>query len=246
MGIRVSVALAAYNSERFIRDQVNSILCQMKENDELVISYNPSSDATWSIINEYAYNDSRVRIIECTERGLISNFNSAITNTKGDFVFLSDHDDVWFSNKIELVLKAFEDNNADLVLHAKAITDKDLCVNHIVDFNIENIKPGFWSNFWKNHYTGACMAFRRELIPVVCPIPPKKIYHDKWIGLLAASMGNVFLLNEPLIYYRRHETNLSVSATRSIYKIIPERFFFMIYYLKRRTELLMQQRTSIR
>ena len=105
--VDVSVAMAVYNSEKYIREQIDSILSQLSDRDELVISYNPSSDGTWDIISEYAARDSRVKVVVCEEVGIQSNFNNAIENATGRYIFLSDHDDVWLRGKVDEVKRVF-------------------------------------------------------------------------------------------------------------------------------------------
>ena len=119
--VDVSVAMAVYNSEKYIREQIDSILSQLSDRDELVISYNPSSDGTWDIISEYAARDSRVKVVVCEEVGIQSNFNNAIENATGRYIFLSDHDDVWLRGKVDKVKRVFHETNACVVCMAELL-----------------------------------------------------------------------------------------------------------------------------
>lgn len=229
--IRVSVAMAAYNSEKYIVQQIESIVKQLAQNDELIISYNESSDDTWRIINKYASQDGRIKIYKCEKKGLLPNFDSAISHSSGKYIFLSDHDDVWLDDKIDAVLRVFEKENSMLVLHGRYVTDCDL--NMIEKVTYDDLKTDFVHNFISNRFCGCCMAFKSEMKNVVCPIPQKNLYHDAWIGLLCTFYGKISVINKPLMMYRRHGNNLSYSSRRNINNILSERFSTFFEILKR-------------
>lgn len=229
--IRVSVAMAVYNSERFIIPQINSIIKQLSQSDELVISYNESTDNTWEIISSYAKQDNRIKIYKCEKKGLLANFDSAISHTKGKYIFLSDHDDVWLDDKVEKVLRTFEKENSILVLHGRYVTDSDLNVKTTIDYH--DFKSDFIHNLIKNRYSGACMAFKSEIKKIICPIPLKNLYHDAWLGMLSSFYGRISVVKEPLILYRRHNSNLSFSNRRTLRNIISERISTFIEITKR-------------
>lgn len=234
---RVSVAMAVYNSEKYIKEQIESILLQLESNDELVISYNESTDSTWNIICKYESRDKRIRVISCDTKGIQPNFNNAIMNTKGRYIFLSDHDDVWIESKVETVLKKFIESEATVIMHSRIVTDGEL--NPIRKVNLDNRKFSnkFINNLISNSFCGSCMAFKRELIPLICPVPLKVVYHDVWIGLIASIYGSVVLLNEPLLLYRRHGLNESSDSSRNLYLIIKDRMFLIYFVIKRLIKL---------
>ena len=198
---RVSVAMAVYNGEKFINEQIDSILCQLYDEDELVISYNESSDSTWKIIKHYEKKDKRVKCVVCTDRGFVSNFNNAIINTNGEIIFLADQDDVWMEDKIEYILQTFIKQKVIMVMHNYDQIDEN--GNMILGdlFKRRKAKCGIIKNLLKNCYQGCCIAFRRELINVICPIPNEIAMHDQWIGLCAEYFGSIQLIDKKLIKY---------------------------------------------
>lgn len=99
-----SVAMAVYNGERFLEQQIDSILEQLSSDDELVISYDESQDGTLSLISRYAETDGRVKIVRNAEPGVVGNFNNAIQNCCKDIIFISDQDDIWKSGKKDAML----------------------------------------------------------------------------------------------------------------------------------------------
>ena len=95
MSDKISVAMAVYNGSKYIRQQIDSILPQLREGDELIISYDESQDDTLEIIRTYERKDARVKVFTDPGSGVTDNFNNAISHCTGDYIFLSDQDDVW-------------------------------------------------------------------------------------------------------------------------------------------------------
>ena len=107
---RASVALASYNGEKYIEEQISSILKCLDTTDELIISDDGSTDKTLNIIKQFTDNDNRVKCIKGPCCGVVKNFENAISHCGGDFIFLSDQDDIWHSNKIEKILPLLKEN----------------------------------------------------------------------------------------------------------------------------------------
>ena len=111
----ISVVLAAYKGEKYIGAQVESIISQLGENDELIVSDDFPTGDTRKAIADLIENDKRIIYLNGPGRGVIANFEFAISKARGDYIFLSDQDDVWLDGKINTVLKEFY-NGSDLVL----------------------------------------------------------------------------------------------------------------------------------
>ena len=200
---RVTVAMAAYNGERFIASQAESILGQLEENDELVISVDPSQDRTKQITLELMAGDPRVRIVDGPGMGVIRNFENALEHALGAVIFLSDQDDVWHPDKLHICLKALEDGHASAVVHDAMVVDGDLNELQSSFFN-GGFYSGIWRNAVRNRYIGCCMAFRREVLLAALPFPLSIPMHDQWLGMAAFRMGKVAYINQQLLFYRRH------------------------------------------
>lgn len=158
----VSVALAAYNGEPYIHDQIDSILCQLGPNDELIISLDPSRDRTRTIIEMIQKKDHRVKLIEGPGQGLIKNFENAIRHANNDIIFLSDQDDLWKPDKVNCVLEAMKDERVLCTLHDAQVVDQDLsCIQSSV-FASTRPSISFFKNSIKNSFMGCCMAFRKH------------------------------------------------------------------------------------
>lgn len=208
--MKISVAMAYYNGGKYIRQQMESILSQLKKEDELIISVDGAADGSDKLLKEWAAEDCRIQLIDGPGKGVVRNFENALTHCKGDIIFLSDQDDVWMEDKVKKILKGFERSNVLLILHnGILIDDKGQELEGETLFEIRNSGTGVWKNFIKNSYIGCCMAFRKELLPVIIPIPEKMYMHDYWIGAAAEYMGRGALIKEPLIGYRRHGENVT-------------------------------------
>ncbi|MCI6771833.1 MAG: glycosyltransferase family 2 protein [Oscillospiraceae bacterium] len=208
----ISVALAAYNGEKYIEQQILSILPQLSHNDEIIVSDDKPGGQTEHIVRRLMADDPRITYVEGRGKGVVANFTNALRYCKGDYIFLCDQDDVWLDGKVKRVMQAFE-NGADLVLHNAYITDENLNITDYSFFAGRGSKKGFFHNIIKNSYMGCCMAFNRKLLKRIMPIPRYIPMHDQWIGLLGEVYGKVELIDVPLIYYRIHGNNVTGGET---------------------------------
>lgn len=193
----------------YIEEQLYSILKQLGKTDEIVVSDDGSKDGTAERLSEISRKEPRIKYIPGPCKGIIKNFENAISHCQGDYIFLSDQDDFWLNQKISFVMRCFK-QGADLVLHDAIITDKDLKRISPSFFELNSSRKGYFDNLIKNSYMGCCMAFRTSVKPLILPFPNRIAMHDQWIGLVAERFCDVRFLKKPLIYYRRHEDNVTV------------------------------------
>ncbi len=226
---RVSVAMAAYNGEKYLPDQLDSILQQLGSEDEVVVSDDGSTDNTIRIIESYCAQDPRIRFVEGPGRGVKQNIASALSKVSGRYIFLADQDDVWMPGKVRRVLHTFYEHRCHVVVHDCIVTGADLKeVIYPSFFEYRGYGAGVWRNIWKNKYIGCCMAFHRNLLPYILPIPDDIQMHDQWIGVVNdRHRGKSIFLKEPLLYYRRHEQNVSDFDRNTIPVMIRNRMIFI-------------------
>ena len=232
---KISVAMATYNGEKYIKEQIDSILKNLSPSDELVISDDGSTDNTMNIIK--SYNDNRIKIIEGPRQGLKANFNNAIKNTNGDIIFLSDQDDFWYENKVNEIRKIFNTKDYILIQHDARVIDEKGNVIFDSFAKHRNVKNGIIKNLIKNSYHGCCIAFRKELKKYIIPIPNNIYLHDQWIGMIAELEGKTLFFNKKLMDYKRHTNNVSSFKHLSIFNMIKNRlmyFMALCLYLIRR------------
>lgn len=232
----ISVCMATYNGESYIKEQIESILPQLRDGDELIVSDDGSTDKTLEII--FSFECEKVKILHGPRNGLVKNFENAINAAKGDFIFLCDQDDVWLENKVDVFKAAFE-NGADLIVSDCYVVDSKAKIINESFFLLRNSKPGFLPNLLRNSFLGCCMAFKAELKPQILPFPKNIPMHDWWIGLVASLYGDVAFVNQPLILYRRHGNNASPTGDKSSFSLMIQAahrlslcFYLMKGYLK--------------
>lgn len=221
MNKKISVAMATYNGCKYIKEQIDSILICLDFNDELIISDDGSTDNTLQIISEY--NDSRIKLIEGPKKGIIANFENAIIHCSGEYIFLSDQDDVWHTNKVAVIVKEFENSNCSLILHNANIYDNRTKTIQTTTKDKIGFRKTIFGNIIKNSFIGCCIAFKKESVTYFYPFPSKEeiCIHDWWIGLNCLKKGSVRFIDEPLINYRIHENNnLGFHKTSFKYKIV--------------------------
>ena len=213
----ISVCIATYNGERFIREQIDSILRQLSSDDEIIVSDDGSTDDTISIIN--SIDDKRIRIIEGPRKHSPTlNFECAMKEAKGDYIFLADQDDVWKPNKVEVCIKWLQ--NYDCVVSDAEVTDSNLNPLYPSLYAIMQVRQGhIYNTVWKNGYTGCCMAFRRNVLEASLPFPKNIPMHDIWIGNVAAYKYNMKFIPDKLIYFRRHNETISCNGKGSKYSM---------------------------
>lgn len=230
----VSVAMATYNGIAYIQRQTASILAQLCDTDELIVSDDGSSDGTREFLGALATQDARVRVLDGPKTGVMANFANAIAACKGEWIFLCDQDDEWMPAKRDTVLTAAKQSGTVLVLHDARVVDGDGKLLHESFFTLRGSGTGFVKNLLKNSYIGCCIAFSRQLLPYILPFPAGIPMHDQWIGLQAERHGGVTLLRQPLIDYRRHGDNATAMTHGSLFAMLRSRCGMAAALLKRR------------
>ncbi len=224
----ISVCLATYNGEKYVAAQVESILASPLVG-ELLVSDDGSSDRTVDVIERFS--DPRIKVFRGPRAGVGKNFEFLLTMARGEYIFLSDQDDIWKPEKVRLMVEQLQ--QADLVISDCVVVDQDLKVLHPSYFDLMGSRPGLLKNIARNSYLGCCMALRRRLLTHILPLPRSLPLHDWWIGLIAEAFGTVIFLNVSLLEYRRHADNASPSSGRSRVPISDRlrRRALMVWYL---------------
>lgn len=236
----ISVCMATYNGEKYIREQLDSILVQLAEDDELVISDDLSSDKTIEIIQ--SYKDMRIKLyIHRENHGFVRNFENALKHVRGDIIFLSDQDDVWMPDKVEVTTAALK--NCDFTVSDCITINENKQVisrSRIQDYNI---KTGFWRLMVKTRYLGCCMAFKRNVLDAALPFPNNAylMEHDLWLATVAEFYFKTAVIRKPLIQYRRHENNVSSGGSSKGYSL-PIKIYRRLY----RLQCLMKIRNKVK
>lgn len=207
----ISVCMATYNGEAFIRQQLSSILNQLGEQDEVIISDDGSRDTTLAVIA--AFSDPRIKVIAHRRDWLAAStpvitrvkksFASALEQAQGEFIILSDQDDEWLDGRVSAALAELN-NGADLVVCDCRVVGDDNQTLFSSWYDFIPPSSSLLRTLWKSSFHGCCMAFRAALLRRALPFPERDIGHDTWIGMTACRLGKVSFLRQPYILYRRH------------------------------------------
>jgi len=207
----ISVALTTYNGEKFLREQLDSIYAQSYKNIEVIVCDDCSSDSTVGILEEYRSKFGLKYYINEKNLGFVKNFEKAISLCTGDFIALSDQDDIWVVAKLETLINQIGESDlifADAVMiddDEEIITDSFMKANLLYYSKSDQFERLLYRNFVQ----GASMLFRTELRERILPFPEEIPYHDWWIALTAASGSEIKYEEKALIKYRIHVSNNS-------------------------------------
>ncbi len=242
----VAVVMATYNGEKYIREQIDSILASNYQDFELFIYDDGSKDDTVPILRTYEeQNPSRVHVHQNEKNlGLVRNFIEGLSKTTMDYVMFCDQDDVWKSNKIGITLKRMRNMEAQ---YGKGMPFAVFTDTSVVDSDLKELYPSFFKSnhldptktdlshlLMENKLIGCTVminaALRKILQSNRMPLHAK--YHDWWVALIAASFGKIGFVNESTLMYRQHGGNIVGGADFKS-------------YVKNRLQSLHQQKESI-
>jgi glycosyltransferase involved in cell wall biosynthesis len=216
---RISVAMATCQGERWVAQQLQSILAQTRTPDQVVACDDASADGTVGLVRALAAGAATTIEItlNASRLGVSANFERAIRACDGDIIVLADQDDVWAPSKLARIEAAFSAQPSLGVMFSNAaLIDSSGAPRGETLWHRVGMPRGGAQRFAAGHgvdvllrqnvVTGATMAFRAELRDLVLPLPSTG-YHDAWIALLAAAIGPVLAVDEPLVDYRLHGEN---------------------------------------
>lgn len=203
----VSIALCVYNGEKYLGEQLDSLVNQTYANIEVIALDDCSTDSSVLILDDYALRYPFLHIVKNEQNlGYVKNFEKVLTRCKGEFIALSDQDDIWDLDKIRLQVENIHDHL--LIYHDSLFIDengKDLNkkMSDILKlYRGDEPKIFLLSNCVSGH---ACL-FKRELLPEILPFHPDH-FHDHWIAYVATNLGTIDFLPQCLVSYRQHTTS---------------------------------------
>lgn len=219
----ISICIPTYNGEKYVQEQLDSILCQLGEQDEIIISDDGSTDKTITIIKEYK--DNRIKIFYNNSlKGTKYNIENALNNAVGEYIFLADQDDIWTTNKIRITMEYLKCYS--LVISDCKVVDANLNVLNESFFKISGSRKNkIFALMFITPYLGCCMAFNRKILEKCLPFPKSNTGHDIWIGNISAFAYNVKFISDKLVFYRRHGNNVSGTTEKSVYSFYKKSFF---------------------
>ncbi len=215
----ISVCLATYNGEPYIKAQIESILGQLSARDELVVVDDASSDSTCEVIENLDHPLIRVKR-HAANQGVLRSFEEAICCADGEILFLSDQDDLWTADKVATILQAFHERpDIDIVVSDAALMDRNGNPRDESYYAQRGkFRSGVLANLVHCSYLGCTMALRRRILSRILPFPVgADVFHDLWIGTAnALAGGKTLFVDRPLVRYRRHDGNATANRRLSL------------------------------
>jgi glycosyltransferase involved in cell wall biosynthesis/VanZ family protein len=216
MSEKVDILMATYNGEKYLKEQIESLLNQTYQNIQIIISDDCSTDGTRNILKEYEKNDKIKVFYQENNLGYVKNFEFLLKQVKSELYMLCDQDDIWKKEKVEKSVEKLKNEDLDLVFGDLEVVDENLNTiyksynkyMHMSD-KIENYYKDYRLQYLYNCMTGCTMLSKKKFLDIILPLPTNSKYmiHDYWIGLIVSLNGKVGYLKEPYILYRQHGNN---------------------------------------
>lgn len=236
--IRISVCIATYNGTPYIKEQISSILEQLSDNDEIIISDDGSTDETIKTILEF--NDQRIKIYHHPKAnnpweklggdskcfGVSSNFGYALKHAQGEYIFLSDQDDIWTKDRVRIILKDLQSKTKCCVICNYSLMNKNGII-YKQQVRPTSIKFNKLKSIITPPFMGCLLAFDRAFYNHIYPFPQCIPSHDFWIGFCALMENCLIIEGQSLHQYRTYGTNVSSNIHNSLLFKISYRMYIL-------------------
>lgn len=210
----VSVVICTYNGALYLRDQLESIVNQDYKNLEIIAGDDGSSDDSFNILQEYQTKYSRFRIYRNEKNmGYNSNFSKACEMSKGEYIAISDQDDIWELNKVSILVAALSSNKENVLVHGISARFEEQGKPHLRSLKMVNYIRGndIRKFYMLNIISGHSMLFHRKLLEKSLPFP-SGVYYDWWLAANACVIGKIEAVEKILVWHRMHASNATGAA----------------------------------
>lgn len=213
----ISICLATYNGQKYLKEQLDSIVNQTYKDIEVIVQDDCSTDNTVNILDTYK-DKLKITIYKNNKNlGYIKNFETLLKKATGDYIAICDQDDIWELDKLEILINNIEENS--LIYANSLLVDEDgNSLNKTLSDKLKNnfIDSDSCLNFlYDNCVSAHAMLFKKELLDFVFPFP-SHIYFDAWIAATAASLNGVKYIDENFVKYRQHQNNTLGNVQKEI------------------------------
>jgi glycosyltransferase involved in cell wall biosynthesis len=221
----VSIAVCTYNGAQFLIEQLDSLVNQTYPNLEIIVVDDCSSDDTINILKRYQLKYNFFSYIQNDHNlGYVKNFEKAIECCNGDYIALSDQDDIWDPDKIKLLVEHI--GVQDLIYHDSSFIDGN---GNAIPGKLSDVYPFFEGArsepfFFYNCVSGHSILFKKQIVADIIPFD-KRWFHDRWIAFIAAERGGIALLKKELVKYRQHTSSETDALKIHDKPIVADKFF---------------------
>ncbi len=233
MKYKVDILMATYNGEKYLKEQIESIINQSYDNWTLLIRDDKSKDNTVSIIEEYERKDSRIKLLRDKKAnlGFVKNFEELLNNSQKEFIMFSDQDDYWEKDKIKNYIEILKKNEnllkKPLLIHSNSfVCDKDLKIikQKFINSFVAREKDTN-SYFFSYIVQGSTVMINKRMKEISIPFLKAVTLHDRYFHLLAEFLGNRIFIDKTLTKYRQHADNKIGAKGNILKKILKKRYF---------------------
>jgi len=209
----ISVVICTYNGEKYLEEQLRSVMNQSYKNLEIIINDDCSTDNTLELVKIIQKEDNRIKVFQNElNMGFNKNFEKSLSYVTGELVALCDQDDIWKLDKLEKQYNLLLETNSSLVYSNSQLIDSDgndLNKNLFTQLHVNPIGGDTQLGFlFDNCIAGHTILFKKVLLQQIYPMP-RTIFFDRWIGFVASYNSSINVIKEPLVYYRQHSSNVT-------------------------------------
>ncbi|GAX48164.1 glycosyltransferase family 2 protein [Pseudolactococcus reticulitermitis] len=218
--MRVNILMSTYNGEKFVAEQIESIQKQTYTDWNLIIRDDGSTDKTCDIIADFVSTDSRIKLIQAENVGVIKSFHELVAhNVEADFYFFADQDDYWLPEKLTVMLEEANkhDNRKPMMYYSDLkVTDKALNVTSksMIRSQSNHANKKLVQELTENTVTGGASMINHELAKL-WQTTNDVIMHDWYLALVASALGELVYIDQPTHLYRQHDANVLGARTLS-------------------------------
>ncbi|MDJ0456352.1 glycosyltransferase [Arthrobacter sp. NQ7] len=227
--VRVSVCMATYNGQEYVEEQIQSILAQLSPDDELIIVDDASKDSTTDVVRRLQ--DPRIVLLPNAENmGYVASFERAIAASRGEYIMLSDQDDVWLAGRVDTLIAALQTKD----FAASNFTVFGGPANRYHKVQLRESDSGRWAanlvTTWIGirPYYGCTMAFKAAAKKLILPFPEFLTEtHDQWIAIVANLNREMIHVAAPTVSRRLHDDNTTPKSRRPVGVILRARVMLL-------------------
>jgi len=214
----ISVVMTTYNGERFLPQQIESLLSQTLQPAEIIVCDDASSDQTHGILKKYGKTHNIIYHVNAKKLGVVENFKKAVSlASPANYIALCDQDDIWLPEKLErsyAALSAIDDGSTPAMSYSDAIVideNKNILNSSLNnELGFDKYEHCLSTLLFGNFVLGCTIMMNREMKKLFADIPDNKVFnHDSWITLIAFTFGKVVSLQHPQLLYRKHDKNVT-------------------------------------